>query len=124
MTYELSFDGPVPSKKNAQLQGTAKSGKKYRYYAKGVQKAMSDLEMQVPGELRDLRLEHPKAELFLTAPVDTIDVDGVWTCLVDVLKKQGVITDDNLKHFNGGVYLAPAVISDHWLTVVKLTEAE
>ncbi len=124
MTWEIEWTTPVPSKKNSLQQGIAKSGKKYRYYATEVQKEIADLEMQVPGHLRDLSLEHPKVALYLTAPTDRIDMDGVWTCLLDVLKKQGVIIDDNLRHFNGGVYLAPAVISDHWLTIIKLTEAE
>lgn len=120
MTFDLIFDTPIPSKKNAQVEGTAKSGKRYRYYRRDVQKALNDLEMQVPVYVRGLMLEHPKVEVFMTVPHDRADIDGMWTALVDVLKKQRVIRDDNLRYFNGGVYLAPAVIADYWQTVIKI----
>jgi len=59
------------------------------------------MEMQVPGSVRDLKLDNPEVEWFITYTNGHVDVDGVMTTVLDILQKYGVIINDNLVHFGG-----------------------
>lgn len=59
------------------------------------------MELQVPAEARDLMLESPEVEWFVTYTNGHIDMDGIMTTVLDILQKYRVIVNDNLVHFGG-----------------------
>jgi Holliday junction resolvase RusA-like endonuclease len=120
--YTIEFDNvEIKSKKNLQVEGISKkTGKKYRYYKKEAQASMDSLCLQIPGHMRDLKLEHPDIEIRMTVPNRRIDRDSVLVTILDVLKKMRVIREDNVAHCNGRVTIYPAQTADYWFTEVKL----
>lgn len=103
--YSLTLHGVV-SKKNAY---TPHKGGMHKSPA--LKAALDDLEMQVPGELRDLQLEHPDITISFSPRSNSIDRDNLLTTVLDVLVRCQVIPDDSIKHCNGFIILKPAEIS-------------
>jgi hypothetical protein len=83
--------------------------------------AMNRLAMQIPGEFRDLRLRHPRTEVWFYVARDDFDRSNGWCCLEDLLWQYGVIVDDCVREFNAELVLHPAELGDEWRTVVMLT---
>jgi hypothetical protein len=122
MTYEIELFGKPIAKKNDKIPFRNKAGKmRFRY---GGQAELDSLMVQVPGELRDLKLMHPRIEFFFTVAKRKFDRDNAQTTLLDILVKMGTLAGDSVATCNGSMVIHPAVISDHWFTRILLTEAE
>lgn len=122
MIHVIELEGKPVAKKNDKIPFKNKAGKmRFRY---GSQDQLDRLAIQIPGWARDLKLEHPAIEFEFTVAHRKFDRDNAVTTLLDLLVKMGVLAQDSVAHCNGLMTIHPAVISDHWLTVVKLTEAE
>lgn len=67
------------------------------------------MEMQLTGEYRDLNLESPDCEMYLTYTNASVDRDNIFSTVIDILGKYRTIRNDNIKHFNGRVVFHPAV---------------
>ena len=121
MTYELHFLGRVAAKKNNKIPLRNKEGKmRFRY---GDQEGLDRLAVQVPGWARDMQLVHPDLEFQFTVQRRDFDRDNAVTTLLDLLVKMGCLKNDSVAQCNGKITILPAVISDHWATVVRLIEA-
>lgn len=96
--FTLVLMGPVPTKKNKlRPRGRGKG-----YMNDPVVTAMIDaLDAQIPAAFRNLFLEHPEVRWTFCVPELNADRDGKHTTLLDILKKAGVIYDDNMKRYNG-----------------------
>jgi hypothetical protein len=130
-TVVLEFFGPVPSVKN-EKQATMR--KRKRATPKGeagslypgitikptARLALQRLEFQVPGDLRGLRLVHPDIDVEFYVDGPDFDRDNIWSTLCDVLVRYEVLVDDDIRHLNGDIRLHPAVVTDHWRTVIRL----
>lgn len=122
MTYEIELLEKPLAKKNDKIPFKNKAGKVRMRY--GNQDALDRLAMQVPGWARDLKLEHPTIEFRFTVAHRKFDRDNAVTTLLDLLVKMGTLAQDSVAHCNGTIIIHPAIISDHWLTTITLTEAE
>jgi Holliday junction resolvase RusA-like endonuclease len=106
-SYEIILYGTAVSKKNS-----------YRPHAGGMHKdkqlqaELDNLEMQVPGPCRDLRLEHPEIDFYIKTRSARRDRDNIVTTLLDVLVRCGVLVDDNVSHSNGRMTIHPAEVCE------------
>ena len=66
------------------------------------------MELQVPGSVRDLNLEHPDMEWRFTYTNAGVDKDGIITTVLDILQRYRVIVNDNIAHLNGKQTIWPA----------------
>jgi hypothetical protein len=113
----VEFRGHIPSKKN--FHRPSKNGGIFQ--DKKTKIELERLEMQVPGQLRDLKLEHPEVEWHFRYTNAHVDVDGMKTTILDILQKYGVIVNDNIAHFNGRQVIHPAERADFPGATVVLT---
>lgn len=115
---ELSFD--CISKKNSYQQ--TKSGRRFK------PKRVVDGELialsQIPAELVDLKLKHPRIEFqaFIPKKSWSLDIDGVFTTILDILVKAGILAQDNIRNCNGGISILPVQDSARKRFVIKLTD--
>lgn len=85
---------------------------------------IQQMELQVRGDVRDLKLEHPSVEWSFTYTNAHVDKDGIITTVLDILQKYGVILNDNIAHYNGRQVINPAVRGEYDSVTVVLTPAE
>lgn len=86
---------------------------------KKVQAKIDYLAMQIPPELRNLKLEHPGVMYQFYLPKNTkhhrpweSDWDGRVTLLQDLLVKFGVFREDSFTRHNGTKLIPPAIEID------------
>jgi hypothetical protein len=113
----LEFPGPIPTKKN-KLRPRIGGGQVYDKATKGAIDALATLAAIQWGSRE--RIIHPSIEFELEYVDALQDRDGIYTTLLDALKKGGVIVDDSIKFFNGTVIKYPAVKSDKLLAVLTV----
>jgi Holliday junction resolvase RusA-like endonuclease len=104
--YEFTLYGITKSKKNTYTP--KRTGGMYKNTE--LQAELDNLEAQVPGDVRDLRLEHPDVLVEFSSRSKRRDRDGLLTTVLDVLVKCGVFQNDDIAHFNGTVTLLPAKV--------------
>ncbi len=133
--YELEILGELPSHKN-EKQGVIRT--RTRDTAKGsagstyagvmtkpdVKLILQRAAMQIPGELRDLKLRHPEMVVHFTVAREDVDRDNIFSTVLDMLYDYGVIADDNVRHFNGVVKLMPAIVGEEWKTWIQMWVTE
>jgi Holliday junction resolvase RusA-like endonuclease len=120
--YEITLFGQVPGKKNRYSPTVnKKTGKAMFIKDSKLQKELDDLLVQIPGELRNLRLESPDIEVELTVPNGRADRDNIFTSLLDVLVQARVLRNDSTAASNGRYTIYPATISDYYKTVIRIT---
>ena len=105
--FELTLYGITKSKKNSY---SPRKGGMYR--GTDLKAELDELEKQVPGELRDLNLEHPDMFFKFKSRSAKRDRDGLLSTILDVLVTCKVITDDRIARCNGTITLAPAEVCD------------
>lgn len=120
--YELIFLGEVQATKNEKMPVRRRTGKLGLITKPEVSLAMDRLALQIPGYMRDLRLEHPDLDVYFDVCRDTIDRDNIASSLIDLCWRYGVIVDDDVKHFNGVVTLHPARMASQWKTKLRFRE--
>lgn len=118
--FDIEFFGKIEAKKNNLLPVVRKNGNAALVYSSKARASMDSLMLQVPGEFRDMRLISPDVEFFFTVADGRSDRDNMRTSLLDCLVKMGVLRNDSMAAFNGKETAWPAVISDHYRTVVRI----
>jgi hypothetical protein len=110
----LKFIGWIPSKKNklrprsAPATGRGRSG---LVYDKDVKQALRSLETQARVQWGPRKpWLHPLLEVRFLVSNEDQDLDGMFTALLDAMKKARVIVDDSISVFNGGFQVRPAEI--------------
>ena len=136
MKYEITILGELPSHKNEKV---ATRRKRKKDTAKGVagttymgirtksavKDAMDRAGLQIPGELRDLKLRHPDIEMFCVVGREDVDTDNIFSTVLDILVKYGVLADDNCRHCNGTKTSHPAkIVPNEWETLILLDAYE
>jgi hypothetical protein len=111
-TFEMRY--PVPTKKNCLRPGRKDAegkggGLRYKRGIREACLALTHLAILQWGERAPLI--HPNAQWWFIAENDRQDRDGMYTTMIDVLKKAGVIKDDSIKYFNGLQIIHPAVVT-------------
>lgn len=117
--YEFKLLGPLRAKKNRY---TPRRDKRGFFKSSKLQEQIDRIAIQIPGELRDLKLESPDMEVWFYSPSRRFDRDGSLTTLLDILKQYGVIVDDNVAHFNGTVVLHPCLFAEFDYTIIKMVD--
>jgi len=100
---EIHLFGDIPSKKNrySPTKGGMHKGKELK-------EELDALEEQIPGDMRDLCLQHPDIVVEFAVKNRRKDRDGMLATLLDVLVACKVITDDSINSCNGTVLILPA----------------
>lgn len=109
--YTFALCAPAFAKKNRQVAGFRKDGKQFRRYSTEARQSMDDMLNQIPPDLRRQGFIHPDITLMLQVPNGKSDKDGMLTNVLDCLKQQGVIVDDNIAWCNGDMRIPPAEVS-------------
>lgn len=118
----LELRGHVPGKKNLYVPN--KDGKGF-HIDREVKAAIDRLAMQIPGQYRDLKLEHPDIDFNFTYRTANWDKDNAATTLLDLLVEYGVLFNDNIAHCNGRVSTNPAVRGEYdSATIVILPKSQ
>jgi len=105
----MQLHGPFPTKKNRLRPRIG--GRRGQMYDPAVKEFIDRLAMEARGEWGSRReLVHPKVEIqfFISNPAK--DRDGLWTTVLDALKRARVIFDDSIRWYNGPELKHPAVI--------------
>jgi hypothetical protein len=105
----IEFRG-FAAKKN---QWRPRAGGKGIFLDSTTRQKLTSLELQVPGDVRDLKLEHPDMEWFFTYTHARIDRDNIKQTILDILVKYGVLAGDNFAHLNGLEITHPAVRGEY-----------
>ncbi len=113
----LEFPAPIPSKKN-KLRPRAGGGQVYDKETKAAIDALG-MHARIQWGAR-IPVSHPSIGFELEYVDHLQDRDGIYTTLLDALKKGGVIVDDSIKHFNGLVVKYPAVKSTRMFAVITV----
>ena len=117
-TIVIVFAGRVPSKKNRYTPN--KDGKGMHKDRK-LQGELDRLALQIPGHLRDLKLESPEVHFYFKySGRANWDRDNACTALIDVLVQYGVLAGDQIRRFNGLLVIHPAEKSDEDVATVVL----
>lgn len=110
----LVIHGHVPAKKN-NWRPRRGGG---IYLDKSLATAIDDLILSVSLEWIKLwhplaapKLEHPEMSVTFYVKNRGSDRDNKLSTILDILQKAGVITNDNIAHFNGIVRILPAIVS-------------
>ena len=119
----LSLWGSVPSKKNSYRP--RKGGKGF-YKDDKLQAELDYLTLQIPAEMRGLKLQHPDMTFRFTVAKGATrrDRDNMCQTLIDVLVSAGVLWDDSISQCNGRIIIEPAVVGDQFHTIVELVPKE
>jgi Holliday junction resolvase RusA-like endonuclease len=118
--YNMVLIGHIPAKKNLKTPVRNKEGK-VRFYNPG-QADIDRLALQVPAELRDLRLRHADFEFWFQVPDGRRDRDNSVTTLFDIFVQMGVIWNDSIARSNGKITIHPATLGDVAKTIIKITD--
>ena len=65
-------------------------------------------------------LEHPEVTVRFTLTNDGQDRDGALKTTLDTLQAAGVIKNDNIRHCNGWLHIAPAIVGEDEGVVIEL----
>jgi hypothetical protein len=93
------------SKKNFWRPG--KNGRGI-YLDKKTRALVERMELQVPAEVRDLRLESPDMIWTFRYTNGHADRDGIMVTVLDILQKYGVLVNDSITRCNGLWTVHPA----------------
>lgn len=118
ITVELL--GVVPSKKNRYHP--ASNGKGFFKDSK-LQAELDRLALQIPGSVRDIKLESPQIDFYITYVRADHDRDNCVTTILDLLVEYGVLVNDNIKRCNGAMHIWPAEKGEYDKVTVVLTPA-
>ena len=116
---DLTFLGEVPAHKNEKMPVRRRSGKLGLITKPKASLAMDRLALQIPSCIRDSKMEHPDLDIYFLVGRNTVDRDNCACALIDLCVRYGVISSDNVQHFNGTITLHPAVLGKEWKTVLK-----
>lgn len=134
MQYELRIIGEILSHKNQKAAVMARrrhdtaKGKAGTPYAKVVTKSvakesMNRAAMQIPGELRDLKLEHPDLDVQFVVGRENVDRDNILSSILDLMVHYGVLSSDSVAKCNGTIVLHPAIVrKNEWEITINLKE--
>ena len=121
---EIEFAGEPLAFKNEKKPGWGRkkdgSLKPTIYTDKNAKAILDSFQLQIPGMYRNLKLEHPDIEIEFSMATDKHDRDNVLCLVLDALRKQGVLREDNVRHCNGKITLMPAVVDGEWITLVRI----
>jgi Holliday junction resolvase RusA-like endonuclease len=96
----------IPSKKNKLRPRANRRG---YHYDEETRAQLDAIEAWILKAWRPRRaIAHPRIDVHYFYVNDGQDRDGIWTTVLDCLKKAGVIHDDNIRCFNGFVAHHPA----------------
>jgi hypothetical protein len=123
MTYEITLWQKVSSKKNKYLPMII-GGKASLIKDSKLRKELDALASQIPASMRNLNLEHPEIEVMMTVADGRSDRDNVLVTIMDLLVSTGVLRNDSIAASNGKITVYPAILSDHFKTVVRLTPTQ
>ena len=112
----ITFRG-YASKKN---QWRPRKGGKGIFLDRRARLMIERMELQVPAEARDLKLEHPNMIWSFQYTNGHIDRDGIIATVLDILQKYGVITNDDISHCNGQWTIFPALRGEYDEVTVTL----
>lgn len=109
MRIELTLYGETPSTKNRYRAAVNKKGKAYLAKDRKLSGKLNYLIQQIPVEYFDLKLRHPRITMqrFCPAALFSQDRDGIFTGLLDLLVRTGVLEDDCDLHNNGEWRILP-----------------
>lgn len=109
-TFLLTFHGPFPSKKN-RLRPRKGPGRG-KMYDPEVKALILSMEMEARSQWGSHPyLDSPGVEIWMYVANFSKDRDGIWTTILDVLKKGRVIFDDSIRFYNGNEHKYPAQLS-------------
>lgn len=110
-TYTLFLRGHIPSKANCYLPRAGK-GRKLRLNPQ----AKSEIEWLIiqanQQRPREAPFEHPMVTLCFRFKNPAQDRDNAEKTILDVLQEARIISNDNVRHFNGWIHKAPAELGD------------
>lgn len=121
MTWELQLWGEVPSKKNAY---TPRANGRGMFKSAALDAKINYLLLQIPPELRGLKLLHPNITFSFTVPDRRRDRDNMAQCLLDAMVQAGVLANDNIASCNGRIVIEPAQIGDQFHTRITLEQRQ
>lgn len=119
MTWEFTLYGKVPSKKNRYMPRKDRPG---MIKDSALRTELDRLGMQIPGELRDLKLTHPDIAIQMVVCDGRSDRDSALTTILDLLVQYGVIANDSIAKCNGLLRVPPAVKGEDWQTKVTIRD--
>lgn len=119
VSYEFELFSKLISKKNLYHPGS--NGKSF-FKPKKITDAERTIDLQIPDELRGLKLEHPHVMIECHIPKKSwrSDRDNGWTFLSDCLVKAGVLADDSISRFNGYLIMIPVLEASEYKTKVRI----
>ena len=116
-THRLELTGHVPSKANNYRVGRGKAF----YMRSVVLSEIGSLAYQLNVQWAGKRpLEHPEVTLYFHTENASQDRDNQVKTILDLLQAQGVIVNDNSRHFNGWLHIAPTVITSDEKVIIEL----
>ena len=121
MRYEIELSGPLPSKKNRYMPRRDRPG---FFKNQRLRDELDRLIIQVPGQLRDLKLEHPNITMQMFVRNSQKDRDNGLTAILDILVCAGVLKNDSIARCNGKITLLPAIFTDYDKTIITLETAQ
>jgi Holliday junction resolvase RusA-like endonuclease len=115
--YQFEILGALISKKNNYVP----NGKSF-FKPQKVKNAEQMVWLQIPDEVRDLKLENPDIVIECHIPKKSwrSDRDNGYTFLQDMLVKAGVLSDDSINHCNGFIILIPVAEASEYKTKVRI----
>ena len=115
--YEFETFGKLISKKNNYQP----NGKSF-FKPKKVTDAERTIDLQIPDELRGLKLENPHIMIECHIPKKSwrSDRDNGYTFLQDCLVKAAVLADDSINHCNGYIIMIPVLEASEYKTKVRI----
>ena len=121
--YEFEILGKLISKKNSYAP--LASGKGF-YKTEKINNANAMVSLQIPPEIKGLRLENPHIMLEVQMPKKSwrSDRDNGYTFLQDCLVAAQVILDDSVNHCNGYITLVPVVEASDYKCRLRIWENE
>ena len=107
----IELKGRIPSKKNLLKPRSPRSRGRRHMYDEETRAMLTAVETQARIAWGPHRaVPHPRVDVYFETVNASQDRDGIWTTVLDCLKRAGVIHDDSIRHFNGTVVLHPAKI--------------
>jgi Holliday junction resolvase RusA-like endonuclease len=134
MKYELTLFGELPSHKNEKVATLRKRKKDTKKGVAGstymgirtksaVKDAMDRAGLQIPGDMRDLKLRHPKIEFYFKVARVNVDRDNIVSTVLDLLVRYGVLENDSISSCNHTITIYPAMLTvDEWETRIVLED--
>lgn len=117
--YHLQLTGHVPSKANSYVRrsGQGKGLRLKERAAADIRSLAYQLNVQWAGKRP---LEHPEVMMYFYTRNGSQDRDNQVKTVLDLLQSQGVIVNDNARHFNGWLHIAPTVITSDEKVIIEV----